>query len=89
MGRRAEEPLEKKDIILFKGDWEALRVILAPRKITPTVFIRALVRKKLREIEAKTNLLAQPGPELKDDDLELGDLAAAQSVDGGQGGEPE
>lgn len=84
MGRRAEEPLEKKDIILFKGDWEALRNILAPRKVTPTVFIRALVRKKLREIEAKTNMVAKPGPELKDDDLDLGTLDSSKSADGGE-----
>ena len=74
MGRRADEPLEKKDIILFKGDWDKLVAILGPRKVKPTVFIRALVRNKIREIEARADLQAKPVPELKDDDLNLTDL---------------
>jgi len=73
MGRRESEPLEKKDIILFHGDWDRLAAILAPVRIKPTVFIRHLVRKKILEIEAKAGLEAKPVAELTDDDLaELG-----------------
>jgi hypothetical protein len=69
MGRKAEEPLEKKDVILFLGDWERLATILAPRKVKPTVFIRRLVRRTIESIEARAALMAQPTPEISLDDL--------------------
>lgn len=63
MGRKSEEPLEKKDVILFKGDWARLEEILRPRKIKPTVFIRKLVRQKLQEIEARLDLTSSTAKE--------------------------
>lgn len=69
MGRRADEPLEKKDIILFKGDWDELTAILAPRKVKPTVFIRALVRQKLNEIKARADIHSKPVAEVDLDKL--------------------
>lgn len=84
MGRRAEEPLEKKDIILFKGDWAELEAILAPRKVKPTVFIRHLVRKKILEIKERTNSVSRPTPELTDDDL---DTIGLELTTGGESSE--
>ena len=88
MGRRAEEPLEKKDVILFQGDWDRLREILASAKITPTQFIRALVRKKIREIEARVNDIAKTGPEVSHDELDL-DLDSLSGGDAAQDSEPD
>ncbi len=81
MGRRADEPLEKRDMILFKGDWDKLVAFLSPRKVKPTVFIRHLVRNKIREIEARTDLQSKPVAELKDDDIDLGDLASESATE--------
>lgn len=82
MPRRASEPLEKKDIILFKGDWEELATILAPHKIKPTVYIRMLVRKNLNRIRSAAAEAAQPIPELTDDDIRDLDLTAESSDTG-------
>ena len=70
MARKSDEPLEKRDVILFKGDWEELVSYLAPLKVRPTVFIRMLVRKKILEIRERANAQARPTPELSDDDIE-------------------
>lgn len=51
--RRSEEPLERRDVQLFKGDWETLREIL-PKGLTPTEFIRRLVRRTI--VRAKTKI---------------------------------
>jgi hypothetical protein len=48
MARRSEEPLEKKLILLFRGDWKALEELLAKR-MTPTEFIRRIVRKTIQK----------------------------------------
>jgi hypothetical protein len=71
MGRKAEAPLEKKDVILFLGDWDRLAAILAPRKVKPTVFIRRLVRRTIESIEARAALMAQPTPDIPDDLLHI------------------
>lgn len=84
MARKAAEPLEKKDIILFQGDWDELAAILAPFKIKPTVFIRQLVRKKLAQIKSAAAERAQPTPELTDDDLDFSD-----ATESSESGEPE
>lgn len=52
MPRRETEKLERRDIVLYKGDWEDLRILLASTRVTPTAFIRALVRRTIRRIEA-------------------------------------
>lgn len=54
MGKKNRAELEKKDIILYKGDWADLAAILKPRRITPTVFIRELVHRKLLQIKSAT-----------------------------------
>jgi len=84
MPRRASEPLEKKDIILFRGDWDELAAILAPLKIKPTVYIRALVRKNLIRIRAAAAEKARPTPELSDADLRDLDLLTDESGDTGE-----
>jgi hypothetical protein len=71
MGRKAEEPLEKKDVILFLGDWDRLATILAPRKVKPTVFIRRLVRRTIESIEARAALMAHSTPDISSDDLDI------------------
>lgn len=78
MGRKASRPLEKKDIILYEGDWDRLAEILGPTKIKPTVFIRELVRKTIARIEAKAAETHRPVTEIKDDDL--GDIATLASA---------
>lgn len=86
MGRKAEEPLEKKDVSLFIGDWDRLAAVLAPRRISPTVFIRKLVRRTLTQIEAKAAFDAKPVlTEISDDII---DGALAESTDDSQPGQP-
>lgn len=78
MGRKVTAELEKKDIILFKGDWAELDAILAPRKITVTQFIRELVHRKLMQIKAAaqdTHKVVETPDVLGDADL--ADLATA------------
>lgn len=89
MARKSSVPLEKKDVILFEGDWDELTAYLAPLKIKPTVFIRALVHKKLLEIRAKAAEQQRPTPELSDDFInELAADATESTPDGGTD-EPE
>lgn len=54
MPKRDVAELEKKDIILFKGDWANLDLILAGSKITVTQFIRHLVHNKIAQINSRT-----------------------------------
>lgn len=46
------EPLERRDMILYRGDWEELQELLAGTRIKPTTFIRMLVRRTIRRIQA-------------------------------------
>jgi hypothetical protein len=56
MGRRAEEPLDKrKNLTLFRGDWEKLEDFLRPTGVPTGVFLRLLVRKKIIQLEAASN----------------------------------
>ena len=48
MAKRLEEELEKKLILLFKGDFKALGEILGKR-MTPTEFIRRSVRRSIEK----------------------------------------
>jgi len=84
MPRRESEALERHDIVLYKGDWEDLRVLLASTRVTPTAFIRALVRRTIRRIEATKAGMERPVEEDIDDrlvnNIEHGDTIAA---DGG------
>lgn len=56
MPKRENAELEKKDIILFKGDWAELDLLLAASKtkITPTQFIRHLVHNKIASIKSRS-----------------------------------
>lgn len=53
MPKRDTAELEKKDIILVKGDWAELDLLLAPTKITVTQFIRHLVHNKIAQIKSR------------------------------------
>jgi hypothetical protein len=75
MARKAEEPIEKKKIGLFEGDFERLAEILAPKKVTPSVFIRHLVRRKLRQLEAALGEIARPV------EVELDDIITRAKLD--------
>lgn len=68
MGKRAEEPLEKKDLNLFAGDWEELEAILKPRKVSVSVFIRKLIRQKILQIKSRAADTYRPVPETDDDE---------------------
>jgi hypothetical protein len=61
MGRRASEPLDKrKNLLLYKGDWERLEDLLFPTGIPIGVFLRQLVRKKILQLEAVKNEHSRP-----------------------------
>lgn len=53
MPRKAREPLDPRgrEIRFYDGDWERLTDILAPKKITPSEFIREMVARKIRAVE--------------------------------------
>lgn len=76
MPRKAEEPLARKKISLFEGDFEKLGDILQAKGVTPSVFIRHLVRRKLRQLESVLNDVSQPTEE-----IEINDLIAASRLD--------
>jgi hypothetical protein len=57
MAKRLEEELEKKLILLFKGDFKALGEILGKR-MTPTEFIRRSVRRSIEKAYAKREAIA-------------------------------
>jgi len=70
MGRRAEEPLDKrKNLTLFQGDWERLEELLNPIGIPTGVFLRQLVRKKILQLEAAKNDVARPTGDINVDTL--------------------
>lgn len=70
MGRRAEEPLDKrKNLILFRGDWERLEYLLHPTGVPTGVFLRQLVRKKITQLEAAANAAAGPTADINADEL--------------------
>lgn len=54
MARRSRRPLNPKgrEVLFFQGDWERLTEILAPRRIKPGTFIRAMVAKIIQNREA-------------------------------------
>jgi hypothetical protein len=54
MVRKAEEELEQKFILLYKGDWDILKEVLASTRITPTEFIRKLVRRTIIRIKTRS-----------------------------------
>lgn len=58
MSRKLKRPLDPigREIRFFEGDWERLREILAPRKVTPSEFIREMVYRKIRQIDEKAQL---------------------------------
>lgn len=70
MGRRSAIPLEKIKLRLYEGDFQELSTLLSPRRISATLFIRALVRNALRNIKAKANLEAKPIAEHVEVDLD-------------------
>lgn len=66
MGRRAGEKLERKDVVLYDGDFDRLRELLAATHVTPTEFIRRLVRRTILRIEA-----ARAGAERPVEDIDV------------------
>ena len=54
------EKLERKDLILYAGDWDRLGELLAPTRVTRTEFIRRLVRKTILRIEAARAGIERP-----------------------------
>lgn len=55
MPKKSRIDLERRELLLFKGDWDRLDEILRPRKIAPTQFIRELIHKKLRQIDDRAS----------------------------------
>lgn len=70
MSRRSRFPLDPKgrEVQFYRGDWDRLTEILAPRKIKPGTFIREMVSKVIRNAEESVNTAAQKIPEV---DLEI------------------
>lgn len=60
MPRKARIELERREMLFFKGDWNSLDLILRPRKISVTQFVRELVHKKLRQIEDRASQTHNP-----------------------------
>jgi hypothetical protein len=60
MGRRSGEKLVRRDMVLYDGDWERLQLLLATTRVSPTEFIRRLVRKTILRIESARAGLEQP-----------------------------
>jgi hypothetical protein len=79
MGKRAEEPLEKKDLNLFAGDWEELESILKPKKISVSVYIRKLIRRNIQQIKSKAADTYRPVPETDEDDNSIESIESDQS----------
>lgn len=54
MPKKSREPLDPKgrEIRFYSGDWERLTDILAAKKITPSEFIREMVKRKIRQVES-------------------------------------
>ena len=84
MGRKEDEPLEKKKVNLYQGDWDRLSEILAARKISPTFFIRRLVRRTLLSIQARSLEVAQNVE--TDDDVVRSALADSESIEPSEAG---
>lgn len=70
MSRKLKRPLDPagREIRFFEGDWERLREILAPKKVTPSEFIREMVYRKIRQIDEKAQLSFQ---DLEEAEVEL------------------
>ncbi len=81
MPKAEKVELEKRDIILYKGDWNELATILKSKRITPTFFIRELVHRKLAQIKAAAQDTHQT---VEIDDVELGNLGELTSDDADQ-----
>lgn len=90
MGKQNRVPLEKKDIILYEGDWDKLATILAPRKVKPTYFIRELVHRTIARIEAQAQDTFKT-VEISNDDLAAGldlPLGEGEPVESGRAVQP-
>lgn len=66
MPRKSETPLDPRgrEVQLYRGDWDRLKDILAPKGISPSAYIRELVRLKLRKIESQAAPMEETDVEL-------------------------
>jgi len=62
--KKSDEELERKLILLYKGDWQLLQEILAGR-LTPTEFIRRAVRKTIERAHEKRRAVARNIPDVE------------------------
>lgn len=69
MARREGEKLERRDMVLYVGDWDELGELLAPTRITRTEFIRLLLRRTIRRIQAAKAGMERPVEDIEDDKL--------------------
>lgn len=88
-GRSGErEPLERKDAVLFKGDWATLQELLAGTRVKPTEFIRVLVRRTIRRIQATRAGMERPVEDIDERLItELERTNREQSTQGSQPGQ--
>lgn len=59
MGRREEEPIERRHVFLFEGDYEFLDTVYG-KKLGVSKVIRTLVRRLRRRIEDQAALQEKP-----------------------------
>jgi hypothetical protein len=77
-GRRSRLPTECRKFYPFKGDWERLAEILAPTKVTPTEFMRELLRRQIVNI---TNRQRKSNVEVPLDDTAIITDLSSQSAE--------
>lgn len=76
MARRSSERLIRRDMVLYEGDWERLQGLLGSTRVTPTEFIRRLVRKTILRIES-----ARAGTERPVEDIDVRTIESIESGD--------
>lgn len=72
MPKRAREGLRRQELNLYDGDYEELRTILAPKKISPGEYIRELVRRQIRFIQDNASVTNKTPEPINDDELLAG-----------------
>jgi hypothetical protein len=72
MPRKSKFPLDPigREILPYRGEWERLAEILAPKKIRPSTFLREVIHRTIRRAEEHANKDNLDLPEI---DLETSD----------------
>lgn len=72
MPRKNRRPLDPRgrEVLFYSGDWDRLAEILAPRRIKPGTFIRAMVAKIISSREAAAALVPSSHIEVELEGLE-------------------